>query len=181
MGTTSPLRQAMSAAFSPETDRLRKASKEKAENAESIKGFSLSKFAPKAEKLSESGKSQDALGNPTTPGYENIWQQKEQNTKTQNSSCPNPDIDGHQIPGSNGKKIIRLSTGWEQLLLVQKKICEKARNIITMIDSQEKYTFARKNKLKKYNGCIVDLDVEEHRKEMEFKAKEEKKNKDDAA
>lgn len=175
--STSPLRQSAAIAFSPETERLRQASKEKAEQAASARGFTLHKTNTDKNKLNEGSKSQDSLGNPSTPGYDNIWRRKKKEEESSQNKDPNlvevRDESGANIPGSGGKKFIRLQSGWEQILLVQQKICEKAKGIMTLLEAPTRYVVARKGKLllRKHHGCIVDVDTEAHRKEMERKTK----------
>ncbi len=184
--SSSPIRQGMSAAFSPEAERLRQAGKEKAEHAASAKGFSLNKSNLSQNKLSEGSKSQDSLGNPNTPGYDNIWSREKKEESQKENSDPNlisiRDESSQNIPGSQGKKRIRLQSGWEQILLVQQKICEKAKGIMTLIESPIKYSISRRGKLlmRRHQGCIVDLDIEEHRKEEARKRQIEKEEKEAA-
>ncbi len=179
--STSALRQSMSATLSPEAERLRLASKEKAEQKASASGFALRKANANQTKLSEGSKSQDSLGNPSTPGYDNIWKRDKKEEESAASKDPNlvkvkGDESLHSMPGSSGKKFVRLQTGWEQILLVQQKLCEKAKNIMTLMESPAKYALSKKAKLlmRRHQGCIVDVDIEEHRKELEHKIKAEK-------
>jgi len=78
---------------------------------------------------------------------------------------------------SQGPEFIRLSAGWEKLLLTQKKLCEKARDLFTLLEGPLKYSSQKKSKVLslKSRGCILDLDLQEtqdQKKDAEMRAKE---------
>jgi hypothetical protein len=117
--------------------------------------------------LAQGNKSQDsASGNGTGNAYENIWRRKakkEASTKAPdissavNSSSENgaEEKQAHSVPP------LRIQTGWEQLLFVQRKICEKARNLMINLEAPVRYFSAKKGKLLsgRYQGVILDFET----------------------
>lgn len=169
MSKMSPLGQSMAALFSSETAKLRSAQKTK-ENSEK---FSATKVPGNQQIKSE--KPGDSLGNPSSPGYES-WNFKSKEMAAQEEKKKNEAQGGAPIEITEfGPQFIRLSLGWEKILLAQKKLCEKAKNLFTAMDAPDSYQANRrgKNKLKSV-GCIVDLDIEAHRQEQEAKLKNKK-------
>ncbi len=164
----------MASLFTPESDRIAAGQKTKASQA-----------APQANGVRVPGMGQiksdkpaDSLGNGSTPGYES-WGKKKQQPATPEGKS------GETAPGgmviettAQGPEIIRLSAGWEKLLLAQKKLCEKAKGLFTLLEGPSKYTEGRKSKIlsMKSRGCIVDLDVQQAKEEADAKAKREKES-----
>ena len=168
-----PLGQSMASLFTPESERLAAARKKQEGSA-----------APKANGMRipgmpgiQSQKSGDSLGNPNSPGYEPWGKKKEAETQAaEERSTPAP---GGKVieTTAQGPEIIRLSAGWEKLLLAQKKLCEKAKGLFLRLEGPPNYISEKKGRLKKSRGCIVDLDIQEtaEQKHAEAKAQEEKK------
>lgn len=166
MSKLSPLGQSMAALFSSENAKAR------AEKKEATAKFGAVKV-PGSEKLSPH-KSGDSLGNPNSPGYESWNLSKEIEAKEEekrNAASGGAPIEISEI----GPQFIRLSLGWEKILLTQKKLCEKAKKLFTAMDAPDSYRANRKGKNQlKSIGCIVDLDIEAHRQEQEAKLKNKK-------
>lgn len=164
----------MASLFTPESERLAAARKKQEGSA-----------APKANGMRipgmpgiQSHKSGDSLGNPNSPGYEPWGKKKEAeaNATAEERSTPAPG--GKVIETTpQGPEIIRLSAGWEKLLLAQKKLCEKAKGLFVKLEGPPRYTSNKKGRLQKSRGCIVDLDIQEtaEQKQAEAKAQEVKK------
>jgi hypothetical protein len=119
-------------------------------------------------------KSQDSLGNPNSPGYEPWGKKKEkENPPEQKTAAPHAAAVEAPVQGSN---LIRLSIGWEKLLVAQKKICEKAKGLFTKMEGNGNYANQkRKLKFRKSSGCILDVDSVESAPHPE-KAEDPKKN-----
>lgn len=169
MSKLNPLGQSMTSLFSSESAKIRAEQKGK--------GGSDSKIAakiPGSDKLT-SHKSGDSLGNPNSPGYEswNFKRKEEQKSEEQKKVAAQ---NGEPIAIEEiGPQFIRLSLGWEKILLAQKKLCEKAKNLFTAMDAPDSYQANKKGKNQlKSIGCIVDLDIEIHRQEQEAKLKNKK-------
>jgi hypothetical protein len=123
-----------------------------------------------------SHKSQDSLGNPNSPGYES-WGKKGQQ---KDSKQAGHEAEQHQQnnqaviePPNQGAQFIRLSNGWEKLLLAQKKICEKAKGLFTLLEGPGQYKSQKRGKIleMKSLGCIVDLDIQQIAEEEAARAK----------
>ncbi len=160
MSKLSPLGQSMASLFTPESDRLR-ASQKKSEAGTRVPGSSIK--IPGGQAIS-SQKSGDSLGNPNSPGYEPWGKKKNKTPEAEEAiAVPATGPGGKVIETTNqGPEIIRLSAGWEKLLLMQKKLCEKAKNLFTLLEGPTKYSSQKKNKflLLKSRGCILDLDLQ---------------------
>ncbi len=162
MSKISPLGQSMAALFSPESEKVR--SKQKESSSSSLQGQKLFSV-PGAKALSESSKSQDSLGNPSGGlGYEPFRKEKKPEENEINSTpkqlSPNqPVLETPEL----GSQFIRLNFGWEKVLLAQKKICEKAKNLFTALEAPGKYLGQRKSSslVQKSRGSILDLDVQQ--------------------
>lgn len=177
MSKLSPMGQSMAALFTPETEKARKSTSAQAQSAAPTASNSI-----KAHRLSDAGKSGDSLGNPASPGYEGPIQKKKASATDEA-----PLAEGEfSIPTAESTstlglpKVIRLSAGWEKVLMAQKKICEKARKLFLKLEGPENYLVQRKAKGKgmKYQGAILDVDLEALRAELEAA---EKKAKQEAA
>lgn len=163
----------MASLFSPESEKLRQAQKEKAQGA---KGFSVPGNKGNVGKGDKSG---DSLGNPNSPGYQGPFKKKkpeeEKNAPVESAlpEVPGTVIEPTEMPAA---KFIRLSVGWEKLLITQKKICEKAKNLFRDMDAPESYQKQKRGKISalKSRGCIVNLDIETLRQELDAKEKAEK-------
>ncbi len=180
MSKISPLGQSMAALFTPEGDKLRATQKSKGGSAAGQPAKSLFQV-PGTNALGESGKSQDSLGNPSGGlGYESFRKEKKQEEESaegipaKQSLSPNQPI---LAPKEIGRQFIRLSFGWEKVLLAQKKICEKAKNLFTSLEAPGKYHGQRKASsiAEKARGSILDLDVQQLNIE---KAEQEKLDKE---
>lgn len=104
-------------------------------------------------------KSHDSLGNGSTPGYEFFGKKPKQETAEEEKAKESPLAHAIETP-VQGENLIRLSLGWEKLLVTQKKICEKAKGIFTRLEGNGSYAEQRRGKMKfkKSSGCILDLD-----------------------
>lgn len=167
MSKLGPLQQSMAALFTPESERLRASKTEK--------GPSIPRL-PTQGKLQESSKSGDSLGNPASPGYDGPLQRKKEAEEAHNESilAESKATESYSVPGSSSKKRIRLQGGWEKLLIAQKKLCEKARDIFTAMEAPEKYRRKGGRLQEKSRGSIVDLDIEVLRQAEEEKKKSDK-------
>jgi hypothetical protein len=168
----------MASLFTPESEKLAAAQKAKA-----------SANAPKANGLRipglpgiQSHKPGDSLGNGSTPGYE-PWGKKKTEPEADKKAEGQEKAPGGTLveTSTQGAQFIRISVGWEKLLLTQKKLCEKAKGLFTLLDGPSKYASQRKSKVLslKSRGCILDLDSHETHelaKEAENKAKEPKES-----
>lgn len=169
MSKLSPLGQSMASLFSSENAKIRAEQKGKDSPSRStavkVPGSDLLK----------SHKSGDSLGNPNSPGYEswNFKRKEEEKKESEKLAAARGEttIKMEEL----GPQFIRLSLGWEKILLAQKKICEKAKNLFTAMDAPDSYQANKKGKNQlKSVGCIVDLDIELHRQEQEAKLKNKK-------
>lgn len=169
MSKLGPLGQSMAALFSP--DRAAKSP-----NAGEAKGSA----APKSTFQVPGGpigtdKSGDSLGNPNSPGYEPWGRKKEKENPTEQKHEPAPLAAAIETP-VQGSNLIRLSLGWDKLLVAQKKICEKAKGLFTKMEGNGNYAEQkRKLKFRKSSGCILDVDSVESAPHPE-KAEDPKKN-----
>jgi hypothetical protein len=182
MSKLSPLGQSMASLFTPESDKLRASQKKGGDGARGAAGTPLKIPGTKAITSHKSG---DSLGNPNSPGYE-PWGKKKQatagGTEEDETSAPGPG--GKVIETSQqGPEFVRLSAGWEILLLAQKKLCEKAKGIFTLLEGPVKYTSQKKNTTlqSKSRGCILDLDVQKTQEELAWKLKEAKDKEKESA
>ena len=150
----------MAALFTPESERARKSQSDRGSNAgPAAAGFRV----PGAERLSENARSGDSLGNPASPGYEPP-PAKPKNAPQQELTDQSVRAHGETFAApSYGPETIRLEAGYEQLLLAQGKLCEKATTVFTRLDGPVRYRRQRKGRLLdgKSRGCIVDVDAEE--------------------
>jgi hypothetical protein len=172
----SPLGQSMASLFSPEGEKIRAAQKDKAGNASAS---SQTFRVPGAKALQESGKPQDSLGNPSGGlGYEPFRKEKKKSeSNTPNSSTEETPNQKVIETRSVGSQFIRLSMGWEKILVAQKKLCEKAKNLFTSLEAPDKYHGQKRSNslLEKSRGSILDLDVQEVANEKAASEKNEKK------
>jgi hypothetical protein len=164
MSKLSPSGQSMAALFSPEGEKLRAAQKEKASSASEVGGFRVPGMQP----LGESSKPQDSLGNPNSPGYEPLNLKKK--TSEQAAAAPGApnSLAGFESPVL-GPHFIRLGLGWEKVLLTQKKLCEKAKKLITLLEGPGRYRGQKKSSVlqSKSRGAILDVDLAETQAELE--------------
>lgn len=155
----SPLGQSMASLFTPESERLAAARKTK----ESSRAPQQNGMRIPGMPGIQSHKSGDSLGNPNSPGYE-AWGKKDQNSSPsqEHSEAKGPAGKVIEAP-SQGPEVIRITSGWEKLLLAQKKLCEKAKNLFTSLEGRPKYAALKSGGLLalKSRGCIVDLDLQE--------------------
>jgi hypothetical protein len=181
MSKISPLGQSMAALFTPEGDKLRATQKSKGGAASGPQSSGLFQV-PGAKALAESGKPQDSLGNPSGGlGYESFRKEKKEAAEGEDSPAkqslsPNQPI---LAPKELGRQFIRLSFGWEKVLLAQKKICEKAKNLFTSLEAPGKYQGQRKSSTiaEKARGSILDLDVQQVNNEKAAQEKIDKEKK----
>jgi hypothetical protein len=148
----------MASLFTPESERLR-TSQSKADGTGAPPPGSLRIPGAKDIKGHKSG---DSLGNPNSPGYEPWGRKTPSETAGEAPKAQGPG--GTVIETTQqGPELIRLSVGWDKILLAQKKLCEKAKGLFTLLEGPEKYRSQRKSKILsiKSRGCIVDLQVEE--------------------
>ena len=169
MSKLNPLGQSMASLFSSESAKIRSSQRSKA-NGEK---FNATKV-PGSDPI-KSPKTGDSLGNSNSPGYES-WNFKQKEAEAKEEQKKKEAQGGGPIEITEfGPQFIRLSLGWEKILLAQKKICEKAKNLFTAMDAPDSYQANRKGKNQlKSIGCIVDLDIEAHRQEQEAKLKNKK-------
>ena len=171
----------MASLFTPESERIRAGQKKAAEGTPvGGPGFRV----PGSGKGIKGEKPGDSLGNPNSPGYE-PWGKKKgsgENEKEEGSMPPAP---GGKVieTTSEGPKTVRLSAGWELLIVAQKKICEKAKGIFTLLEGPVKYTLQKRNKslLAKSRGCILDLDSHETQEQIAWRLKQEKEKQKESA
>jgi hypothetical protein len=185
MSKTSALGQSIAAIFSPESQRLREQAKESAKAKGVSSGVRNALMNPK--KTGESSAMQDSLGNPMSPGYEKIWDKEKEKAgakKEDEKSRSDPNYVSTKIPPKN---FVHLQTGWEKLLLTQKKVCEKARKLWTAIEAAPKYASLKRNKLLAEqksgaaSGFIVDVDAQEYMEKQAASEKEKKQEEKDVA
>jgi len=173
----SPLGQSMAALFTPESEKVRKSTAAQANSTTPL----ASSLAIKAHRLGDAGKAGDSLGNPGSPGYEGPLKRKAGAQEEATLAEGDISVPTAESTSSLGlPKVIRLSSGWEKILMAQKKICEKARGLFLKLEGPDTYITQRKAKGKglKYQGAILDVDMEAHRAELEAA---EKKAKQEAA
>ncbi len=176
MSKLNPLGQSMASLFTPEREKLRAAQKNQEGAGQNVKAVTV----PGTQALQKSEKSQDSLGNPASPGYEPLNLQKKsagaaspQQTQTQKQGYEAPEMHSH---------FIRLSLGWEKILLTQKKLCEKAKNIFTRLEGPSKYRGLKRASIleAKSRGSILNLDIEELRLQQVEQERLEKEKKEAA-
>jgi hypothetical protein len=157
----SPAGQSMAALFSPEGEKLRKAQQDGKTKGAGAPGSPFR--IPTAKGISETGKSQDSLGNPNGPlGYEKLTKKSPGAPEAEPESKEGP-VEYH-VPGSpEQSNPIRLSSGWEKILIAQKKICEKAKDLFTTLEAPMKYRVQKKSSFVqlKSRGSILNLTPEE--------------------
>ena len=141
--------------------------------------------------VKENTKTGDSLGNPNTPGYENVWGRLDKKAaakevaKSESTSASQEQTSNNVVPLFPSK--VRLQLGWDALLFVQKTICQRARGILNVLEAPKRY-FKAKNKqvlIKKYQGIILDYDCSREEQKAKEKASEkrieEKKSINEAA
>lgn len=151
----------MAALFTPEGEKARKA---QATGTSGPHGNATAGLRiPGSQAVSENSKSGDSLGNPTSPGYSRL--PKKQNAEgepepAEESATP-AGHETYQTP-TYGPETIRLDSGFEELLLTQHKLCEKAEAVFTKLGAPTRYRTQKKGKLLsgKSRGCIVDVSPE---------------------
>ena len=108
---------------------------------------------------------QDSLGNPNSPGYESWGKKKKGEAAPAAKDSDEPVANTQTVIDTpfEGADRIRLTVGWEKLLLAQKKICEKAKGLFVKLDGNGNYEEQRRGKLRflKNRGCILDVDTQE--------------------
>jgi hypothetical protein len=168
MSKVSPLTQSMASLFTPESERAR-AGQSKAAGSRSP-GLSAAKSGQEI-KNPITG---DSLGNGQGPGYEFMGKKKTAAPAEEEPEEKNLGPAGMVIePPVDGHAMIRLSLGWEKILLTQKKLCEKAKNIFTKLEGPNSYRSQGRGKFLrgKSRGCIVDLDLQRVQDEKAAAAK----------
>jgi hypothetical protein len=169
----------MAALFSQESQKNRKAHGD-AQQKGTIQALKIPGAA--AQGTVKSDKAGDSLGNPGSPGYESFGRRKqasapEETEAEEQTSTPqnDPQERRKEIPHL-GPNFLFLAQGWEAVLLVQKKICSKAKGIFEKKEGPVSYRAQKKGSLieQKSRGCIVNLDIESHRAQMEALAKQKK-------
>ena len=99
-------------------------------------------------------KSGDSLGNPNTPGYE-PWGKKKTGDATAQAAEETKEPGGTVIQTkTQGPELIRLTVGWDRILLAQKKLCEKAKGLFTLLEGPETYVSQKKTRRLKARGCM---------------------------
>ncbi len=164
--------QTAAALFTPEAERLRSQSA-----AASNKPVSLP--TKQGSNLKQGAKTDDSLGNSASPGYEFMGGKKKNGSDAdKQGSNPFAPAQAENSTGAKAANIVRLQIGWETLLVVQRKICEKAKNIITSIEAPVKYAVERRGKSTrlKSRGCIVDLQSAENTLSQQDESDEEKES-----
>jgi hypothetical protein len=157
----SPMGQSMAALFSPEGEKLRKGQQDGKTKGAGAPGNPFR--IPTPQGIAESGKSQDSLGNPNGPlGYEKLTKKSPSTPADEEGAHEGPVT--YHVPGSpEHSGPIRLSSGWEKILIAQKKICEKAKDILTSLEAPVKYRVQKKSSFVqlKSRGSILNLSPEE--------------------
>lgn len=170
-----PLGQSMASLFTPESERLA-ASRKTQGNSQGAKAAGVR--IPGMPGIT-SHKSGDSLGNPNSPGYE-PWGKKKGGEAEATKADGSPAAPGGKVieTASQGPEVIRLSAGWEKLLLAQKKLCEKAKGLFTMLEGPVKYSTQKRGRLldQKSRGCIVDLDIQETAEQKHEEARLQKES-----
>jgi hypothetical protein len=175
MSKLSPLGQSMASLFTPESERAR-AGQAKAASGGRGPALAPSRKGPEIQNPITG----DSLGNGSSPGYESWGKKKAASSTEEDPLAQKLATPGGTViePPTQGPQLIRLSLGWEKILLAQKKLCEKAKNIFTRLEGPENYRAQRKSRLlsRKSRGCIVDLDIQEvqNEKAAAIKAAQEK-------
>jgi hypothetical protein len=153
----------MASLFTPESEKLRQGRKDEASRGPGAPGSPFKIPTPKG--VPESGKSQDSLGNPNGPlGYEH-W--KKESRKAEAAESPEGEGSASaafHVPGSTREAPpLRLGYGWEKLLVAQKKICEKAKGLFTLLEAPGRYRQQRKSSMiqMKSRGSILNMSTEE--------------------
>lgn len=143
----------MAALFGPDRAAKGKTNEAKATGAPSAK----SSFQVPGTAASE--KSHDSLGQGSTPGYEFFGKKQKPEAEQEKQKATDPLAQAIETPLQSAG-MIRLNIGWDKLLVTQKKICEKAKNIFTRLEGNGNYAEQRRGKMKfrKSSGCILDLD-----------------------
>jgi hypothetical protein len=148
--------QSMAALFTPEGEKLRKGQHDGKTKGAGAPGSPFR--IPTPQGVPESGKSQDSLGNPNGPlGYEKLTR------KTAGGAPEEEATEGaaaYHVPGSPEQSCpVRLSSGWEKILIAQKKICEKAKDLFTTLEAPMKYRVQKKSSFVqlKSRGSILNL------------------------
>ncbi|MGZ3710346.1 MAG: hypothetical protein ACXVBE_01255 [Bdellovibrionota bacterium] len=156
MSKLGPLGQSMAALFSPD-----RASKAKASDAKST-AAPTAKSSFQVPGTAAADKSADSLGNGSTPGYEFFGKKPPGEDEKKEEKKESPLAHSIEAP-AQGTNVIRLSLGWEKLLVAQKKICEKAKGIFTRMEGGESYAEQKRGRMKfrTSSGCILDLDSKE--------------------
>jgi hypothetical protein len=154
----------MASLFTPESEKLRQGHKDDASRGPGAPGSPFKITMPKG--VPESGKSQDSLGNPNGPlGYEHWKKENRDEEPTAESAGPESSQPGlFHVPGSaRGEFPLRLGYGWEKLLVAQKKLCEKAKGLFTLLEAPGKYRQQRKSSMiqMKSRGSILNMSTEE--------------------
>jgi hypothetical protein len=140
-------------------------------------------------KASPSGKSPDSTDKSSSPEYENIWRRPKKKSTEKESLQEGPiSPSPEQASAPEGRafdsadfavgKPLRLQTGWDQLLFAQKKICEKARGVMQILEAPKRYFLEKKSKImsRKHQGVILDFTSAEHTGKLEEKESEENAN-----
>jgi hypothetical protein len=153
--------QSMAALFTPEGEKLRKAQQDGKLKGAGAPGNPFR--IPKPTGIPESNKSEDSLGNPNGPlGYEKPEKNSLGRAEPESPAADSPGT--FHVPGSPKQSDpIRLGSGWEKLLLTQKKICEKAKDLLTSLEAPIKYRLQKKSSFVqlKSRGSILNLDPSE--------------------
>jgi hypothetical protein len=148
--------QSMAALFTPEEERLRKSQQDGKTKGAGSPGNPFR--IPTPQGIPESGKSQDSLGNPNGPlGYERPSRSAAASDAPGGETTQGP---AFHVPGSAKRNDpIRLGSGWEKILIAQKKICEKAKNLLTALEAPMKYRVQKKSSFVqlKSRGSILNL------------------------
>jgi hypothetical protein len=170
MSKLSPTGQSMAALFTPERERLRAAQKDTQGPQQTGNAFRV----PGVEAIKESSKMQDCLGNPMSPGYEPPHQKEAGPAEAALTPA------GKKATGflmrDLGPNFVRLGVGWEKLLTTQRKLCEKAKGLLTILEGPARYRSQRKSSAleAKCRGSILDLDTQDM---LENQPETEKKKK----
>jgi len=162
----------MASLFTPENERMR-AGEKKASSEVRTPGQSIR--VPGTGAVEKQEKPGDTLGGGSgSLGYE-PWGKKKGQAEPEKSEAAGPA--GQVIETTEqGPGTIRLSAGWELILVAQKKLCAKAKGIFTLLEGPVKYTSQKKNNflLSKSRGSILDLDLQETQAKLAWKLKQEK-------
>lgn len=161
MSKLTPMGQSMAALFTPEGEKMRKAQQDGKLKGAGAPGNPFR--IPKPTGIPESNKSEDSLGNPNGPlAYEKFEKKLSDQAGPEAASADS--AGSFHVPGSgNRSEPIRLGSGWEKLLLAQKKICEKAKGLLITLEAPIKYRLQKKSSFVqlKSRGSILNLDPAE--------------------